>query len=448
MTEGRLYAPAGSPTRPLAETLAWVWRLGPVLDAPAPLAVGFGGLGDERELRSLVSARALAGSVVLAGDEAEAEPAAVTRRRFADGVARLPTGPVAGRHALLAGPGRPTARSRLGVHALREERHLVLGAQAGDWGAMAGALVADQVGRFLVDVLDRPLVAMPALGCLRLDDAPGTAELQLAGAALDDAAAGRRVQAIVADVERARAVLVVAVAARALSGERFVALDEVWPSAVGALAEAVGAGILEAACHGLTHLDEAALATGVAEPREFARLDEAEAGRRLDAAVAWMERALGPPQSFIAPAWGYSAGTLRAAAQRGLLTWMAPAPGPILRNGHLHETLHDGLPGLSGLGYGALATLARWGVPPTVVFHGRLLDDRPARLRAARQALTLARLWWRRDLARIAGLPGIRWVGASELADRLAAHESIEVDGDVVAIPDGVQAHVLRPPRA
>ena len=165
----------------------------------------------------------------------------------------------------------------------------------------------------------------------------------------------------------------------------------------------------------------------------------------LDEATAWMTPRLGRPHSFIAPAWGYSDGALEAAAERGLPTWTPPEPAPLLDGVLVRETLHDGLPGLHGLDYSPLAELAASGVPPTVVFHGRLLDGRVERLRAAGEFRTLARLGARRDLERIAALRGVRWVGAAELVERLRAHDSIEPGEDGPLIPDGVEAVVLHP---
>lgn len=50
------------------------------------------------------------------------------------------------------------------------------------------------------------------------------------------------------------------------------------------------------------------------------------------------------------------------------------------------------------------------------------MDQRIPRLPGARNLPSLARLAFRRDLLRLAALDGIRWVGAGEMVDALAAH--------------------------
>ena len=87
---------------------------------------------------------------------------------------------------------------------------------------------------------------------------------------------------------------------------------------------------------------------------------------------------------------------------------MPPKPGPLLEGLLFHETLDNGLPSLERLDYSPLAAFARAGIPPTVVFHGRLLDGRPERLRVERDFFTLARLLRWRDLDRIARLDQVR----------------------------------------
>jgi hypothetical protein len=76
--------------------------------------------------------------------------------------------------------------------------------------------------------------------------------------------------------------------------------------------------------------------------------------------------------------------------------------------------------------------LARVGLPPTPVLHGGLLDDRLS-ARVLRDAAGYARLLWRRDAVRLAGVEGIEWIGAGELVDRLAAHDAIDVEADPAA---------------
>ena len=68
MSDGRLYAAAGSPAADLAAGLAWLWRLGPLLDAPDARAVGVGDAADAAELHGLVGAGRLAGAVIFAED--------------------------------------------------------------------------------------------------------------------------------------------------------------------------------------------------------------------------------------------------------------------------------------------------------------------------------------------------------------------------------------------
>ena len=57
-----LYVPPGSAGREVAERdSAWLWRLGPVLDAPAGSAIGLGAEADREQLGALVRDGALAG---------------------------------------------------------------------------------------------------------------------------------------------------------------------------------------------------------------------------------------------------------------------------------------------------------------------------------------------------------------------------------------------------
>jgi hypothetical protein len=414
-----LYCREGSSATALADALGWLWRLGPRSTAPGPGAVGLGDANEAEELAALVRERRLASAVVLAAGGAAAS-APLPARRSVSGVARFGDASTAGTHTVFAS-GTAVARSSLGLHAVREGGLLMLGAGPELWGRLDAFWALEAILGFLAERLARVPARLPAIGCLRLDDFPGTAELQLRGAAKDDARQRRRAEAMLRRLEAARARLVVAVAARALRGDAEVPLDEVWPSAVAALAEGVRRGVLEPACHGLLHLDRAA---GGIEPREFADLDADEAGRRLDVAGDWLARHVGPAQSFVAPAWGYGPGALAAAAARGLPMWLPPHPGPLLDGLRLHETLAVGLPGLHGLDYAPLRRLAAVGLPPTVVFHGRLLDDRLPRLRATRALATAGRLALTPDLFRIMRLPGVRWIGVAELVETLASHES------------------------
>ena len=430
--EGRLFCPASSPLAPFVDALAWLWRLGPRRETPAATAVGFGEAADEAELTALVAARRLSGAVILApgpGEEAGSLPA----RRVTVGTARFGTARVEGAHTLFAG-GEAVVRSSLGIHAVRRANVLALGAGPGSWGRLDSFWAFEAVASFLVERLQRPLVLLPPLGCLRLDDFPGTAELQLRGLAKADRRQRRRGERMLRRLELAGARLVVAIAARALDGDAEVPLDRVWPTSVAALARGAERGTLEPACHGLLHLTPAR-AAGHIDPREFAGLDAEEAGRKLDTAVAWLRERVGDPCSFVAPAWGYGAGVLSAAAARGLPVWLPPTPGPLLDGIALHETLEIGLPGLHGIDYAPLTRLANVGLPPTVVFHGQLLDDRLSRLRSSRELTTAARLAHLPDLPRIAQIDGVRWVGTVDLLERLRAHARIDVAGSEVPTP-------------
>lgn len=429
---GSLYHSSGSPLAPVAEALAWLWRLGPPCDAPEAAAVGIGESHEAPELQALVRARRLSGAVILAAGSAD-EAAPLPFRRVRVGVARIGSVHVEGAHTLFAG-GRAVVRSSLGVHAVRSGDLLAIGADPSVWGRLDLFWVLEAIASFLVERLGRPLVLLPPVGCLRLDDFPGTAELQLRGAAKRDSRQRRQAETMIAQLERAQARLVVAAPACALAGNAEAPLDRVWPDAVAELARGVDRGVLEPACHGLLHLEPGAREEGRVDPREFAHLDASAAGDRIDAACAWLRHHLGDPRSFVAPAWAYGPGALAAATERALPSWLPPEPAPLLSGLTLHETLAIGLPGLHGVDYTPLQRLAAIGLPPTVVFHGRLLDDRLPRLRSERDLPTALRLAWKRDLERLIGLTGLRWVGASELLEQLRAHDAIEAeDGKIDA---------------
>lgn len=436
----RLHSPPGSAAAPLAQGLAWLWRLGGVRDDPAADAVGVGTAEEATELAARVREGRLAGAVVLAGADAGPADGLLPARRAVAGVARLADGvKVDARFATFAS-GRAAVETSAGPLGVRDGRLLVLGVGPEAWGRLEACAWLPAIGELLAEALARPLVTLPPVGCLRLDDLPGTAQHQVEGRAHPDARQRRRVGQIVSALRGGDAVLTVAVAARALADGQPVPLDEVWPDSVEAIAAGVREGRLEPACHGTLHLDTDAHAEGRVEPREFARLDEATAGARLDEALAWLTSRLGPAPTFIAPAWGYSPGTLAAAAARDLPTWLPPEPGPLLSGHGFRETLRDGLPGLHRLDYRPLARLASAGLPPTVVFHGGLLDHRMDDLRPPRDLWPLARLALRRDLFRIPRIPGVRWVGGGELVQRLRAHDAIEVDGDRPRLPEGERA--------
>lgn len=442
---GRLYARPGTPHAALAGALAWLWRLPPAATEPEPGAVGLGGPEDATELAGLVAHERLAGAALLAWGEGPPDGPLPARTRITTH-ARVDGALVHGDFTVFPDDfGRAAVRSNVGVHAVRDGGLLVLGTDTGDWGNLAFHWVLPALADFIGQRLGRTLALLPPIGCMRMDDAPGTAELQLAGLAKSDGRERRRIQGIVRTLRRTGSTLVVAVAARALAEGKSAPIEQIWPEGIEALAEGVRAGVLEPACHGLLHLDEAAHAEGRVDPREFLNVSREEAGRMLDHATEWMTVTLARPRSFIAPAWGYSEGALAAAAERGLPTWLWAEPGPLLEGLRLRETLEDGLPGLYRLDYAPLEKMAAVGVPPTVVFHGRLLDGRVERLREARDFGSLARLVPRRDLERIAALRGVRWVGAEELVDRLTAHVAIEPAEDGPVVPDGVEAVLMHP---
>jgi hypothetical protein len=344
----------------------------------------------------------------------------------------------------LTEPGRPVVRSSTAVHAAERAGVLYLATTPDRWGTLDEAWALPALARYISRCLGRPLVALPAIGCLRIDDLPGTAELQLRGAARDDDEAERRVRRMAEDIEAAGARLLVAVAARALRGEEPAPTDEIWPRAVAALADGVRRGVLEPAGHGLLHLNDAARAHGRVDPREFVDLTEDEAGRRMDTAMRWIRDRLGEASSFVPPAWGHNTGTLAAATARGLTVWLPPAPGPLwLDGGHVRETLQIGISALDGLDYSPLRRIAEFGFPPIVVFHGRLLDARVRSLRDRRALLTAARLARRRDLERIPRVLGVEWIAGRELIDRLRAHDAVDVRGVEVTGPRGTEVILL-----
>jgi hypothetical protein len=216
---------------------------------------------------------------------------------------------------------------------------------------------------------------------------------------------------------------------------------------MGVFAAAVERGIIEPVCHGYLHLDSEALTRGVVEPREYARAAYPEAAEKVDATLEWLERTLGRrPQTFVAPTWGYGPGLQQALDERSLVSWRPPRPGPVLDGLQLHETLFSTLEGLHRLDYRPLAGLAAAGVPPTVVLHGGLLDQRMVRLRRDRDLASAARLAIRRDLSRLPALDGIRWVGVSELLECLRAHDRIEVQASEVVGMEGSESVIVRRP--
>lgn len=437
-TQGHLYVRSGSQIEPVAEAVAWLWRLGPVLDTPDPSAVGVGWLGDAAELDALVRAGRLAGAVIFATRPGPSDGAVPSRHRV-NGVASFGPGKrVAGQFYVLDG-GNPVVRSSLGVHAVRERNWMVLGADPDtSWGSLDGFWVLPALADFLVDVLDRPLVMLPPLGWVRYDDLPGTAYHQVSGRDKPDRAVQSRIEKAAKLFAEHDSVLNIAIASRALVDGEEVAVDEVWPRSVAAIGHGIESGAVEPVCHGYLHLNTESWAAGEISPREFENVDAEEAGRRLDVANDWFGRKLGlKPQTFVAPTWAYSPGLLSALAERDMPAWLPPAPAPLIATSNGRETLTSSLEGLFRLDFGPFGDLAGAGLPPTVTLHGGLLDQRGHNLRRLREAPTTARLVLKRDLFRFPWVPGVRWLGAGELFARLQGHDQIEVHGDRIDNPAG-----------
>ena len=341
--------------------------------------------------------------------------------------------------------GDPAVRSRLGNHAVRDGRCLALALDPDTaWTELRGAWVIPPLASFLLEVLGRPLVTLPPVGCVRLDDTPGTAYHQVIGVAKSDVREAGRIERLRRAFRDAGACLNVAVCSRALKDDREVPIESVWPRATAALAAGVREGVFAPVCHGYLHLDLEELPRGVAEYREYRNLDEAEAGRRIDATVDWQEETLGRrPGTFVAPAWAYSEGALHAAAARGLTSWLPPALAPMLGDSTVLETTNNAFRSMHRLGYGHLSKLASHGLPATPVLHGGLLDQRLHQLKRDRDLATAARLFFRRDLIRLARLRGVRWIGADELVRILREHDTVTVKGPEVDIGQASMAMIV-----
>ncbi len=433
--EGRLYPGRGPGAARFSAALTWLWRLGPLLEAPRSEAIGIGGAEDAEEFAAMVKRGDLAGACVFVPTPGPAI-GPVPGRASRAGPTRFPgAGAVADGYPVFAA-GRPTVSSKAGPHAVVCEGILALAADPeAEWGRLGVFWVIEALASYLLERIDRPLILLPEIGMLRLDDLPGTAQHQLEGRAKGDRRQGRRLRRYVDAFRGSGAVLNAAVPAEAFAGEDRVPLDRVWPESIAAMREGVRAGAVEAVCHGLLHLDTDRLAEGEIEFREFARLDEQEAGRRLDLARDWQERAIGPSKTFVAAAWAYSEGSLNAAAARDIPCFRKCEAGRIFEPGQAFETLQSGH-GIHRLDYRPLARLAELGLPPTLVMHGTLIDARPATFRFPRDAVAAARLLLRRDLLRLPAVGGLRWVGAAEYVDCLRRHGQIEVrDGEPQAPP-------------
>ncbi len=424
-----LFATPHSAIGPFAEALGWLWRLS-VRHEPARGAVGLGTIEDAAELDALVRAGELRGAAVFGGRPGPDIGPVPGRQRFV-GVAEFGAGVSArGSFTVLHGPGEPVASSNFGAHALRDGDRLTLGCDpVSSWGTVQDFWMYAPLRRFLEDLLGNSLTRLPAIGLLRYDDVPGTAAQQLKGEDKPDKEVVRRIRRLAEVCREADATLNVAVTARAFAGGEAVPLDAVWPASTEALAEGIREGVFEQIAHGYMHLAPGSTAESV-EPREFGALDREEAGRRITAALDWASTALwARPASFVAPNWSYSEGALAALADLGLPAILPCVPGPLVDGPNVRESLVSTVDGLNGLDYGPLSALAAEGIPPHIAIHGGLIDSRFNGLSFPGDAIPLARLAVRRDLFRLPAVPGIRWVGASELIEALTAHDRAELAG-------------------
>lgn len=438
MSAGVLFVPPGSRIAGFAAALAWLWRLGPPTGSPRREAVGLGWHEDAPQLRALLDEGRIAAAAVFATRPGPGD-AVMPSRAWVSGIASFGSGlRVGGRFCALHG-GTPAVRSSLGAHAVREGRWMVLGADPeSDWGTLAGFWVLPALADFLVDVLDRPLAMLPALGWVRYDDLPGSAFHQLSGRGKPDRKVRRRVERASELFARHGSRLNLAIPSRTVVDGGEAGVEEVWPEAVAAIGRGIEAGTLEPLCHGSLHLNTEARARGELDPREFRGVGSEEAGRRIDRSMSWFERVLGArPASFVAPTWAYSSGLIEALAERDLPAWLPPRPGPLVDDRNGYEALSSGMEGLFRLDYGPLGALAAAGLPPSVVVHGGLFDMRSPLLRRPREAPLTARLALRRDLFRFPWVPGVRWIGAAELLARLRGHDRLEVRGDRLVNPAG-----------
>ena len=423
--DGALYASGGTPTTELARGFAWLWKLGPLRSEPDPSAVGFGGVEDAAELSRLVGAGELAGAVVTAPGAGAVEGIVPERNRVV-GVPEFEGGTrVEGEFTLFAG-GDPAVRSSLGIHAVLVGDVLVLGYDPDtERGRLDAFWIYEAVAEYLETRIDRPLRMLPAIGCLRLDDTPATALHQMQGRASTDKRQARRLRRLAKRLKRNSAVLSLAVVAQALDEEgRRVPMDEAYPDSIKAIQEGIGTGAYEPICHGLLHLDPDAHERGEPQYMEFRDLDPVRAVDHLERALEWQTRVLAKPRSFCAPAWSYGDTVDGEAAKHGLVRWYRARPGPLLEDGRIHESLIGELQGLHKFDYSPLQRLARLGIPPIVAMHGYTLDGRIQNLQANRDVISLAQLFFWRDISRLMALEGIDWVASSELIDALEAWDA------------------------
>jgi hypothetical protein len=372
----------------------------------------------------------------------------VPARKAREGVARFARGAaVFDTHCVFAS-GRPVVRTRLGNHAvLVADRVLAIGADLGaNWGRLSTMWALGPIEALLAEASNRPFLKLPPLGSVRFDDLPGTAQHQLEGRDKTDRDVTRRIERLRSVYRGAGAKLSVAVAGRALRDGEPVPPEEIWPRAVEALGAAVADGTFEPVGHGWLHYDDhRSDLNGKIEPREFEQLSEEEAERRINATLAWQREHLGVAPTFVAPAWGYSAGTLAVLARLGMPAWHRATAAPLIIDGNPRETLlgAGGPGGVHRVNYGSLVRLAEAGVPPTPVLHGGLMDDRLSH-RVLADAPGYARLILARDAHRLPKVRGIKWIGAGELTERYAAHDVSEVRGNDAVLPAGAEAVLVR----
>jgi hypothetical protein len=390
---------------------------------PSAEAVGIGAIDETHELDQLVGSGRLSAAAILCPEPGEQVGWIPARRRIT-GVARFSGIGAIGEPFTVFENGTPALRSDRGIHAVRNGPLLAIGGGPDSWGRISIAVLLEGLSAFLTEMSADPLVTLPAVGVVRLDDYPGTAQHQLEDRAKGDRRQARRIRRFRRAFHRKGEVLNVAACARAFDDGSIVPLDQVWPDSIGELHRGAEQKSVEPVCHGFLHLDPGAQAKGEIEFREFARLDRAETERRVAGALAWQEERIGRPATFVAPAWAYGPFALEVSEALGLAPWLKPEPGPLLEGSALRETLIDGPPGLHHLDYRPLAALARLGLPPTIVMHGALLDSRLATLRRARDLLALARLAARRDIVRLPAVPGLRWIGTTEYLHLVRLHAS------------------------
>lgn len=444
MGDSSLFVRDGSPIRPFAESISWLWRVPLRTGEARPGDVAVGTIDDAGELAARLRERRLAGVAIL-GTRPGPDLGPLPGRALVQGVAGFEGGPsVNGQFAVLQGPGEAVARSNLGTHALRSGDWLTLGSDPiASWGLVRDFWVLPALAAFLSERLGRPMAMLPPLGLLRYDDVPGTAPQQLKGQDKSDRRVERRLKRLAAACDRAGAKVNFAICAAVLSDGAEVPTERVFPRSIAAIREAISVGTVEPISHGYLHLDTAARAEGSIEPREFARLGEPEARERVSAAIEWAEAALGvKPPTFVAPNWAYGDGLLGALAALELPAWLPIRFGPLVDGPNAHETLISTMNGLHRLDYRPLTSLAAAGLPPYVVIHGGLLDARFETLSLPRDAAAFAGLVARRDLMRLPAVAGVRWVTASELLQRLRAHDRVEMAGGELRAPDGVEVRL------